>query len=170
MENELNYTQTNITFLEHYKKLDNLLKDYFSSNDGVTEYINQMEFVPFADRKYVSTWDYDYQSLKRARRIRNQLTHDVGTMNLDISSLDDLNFVDSFYNRIMTYSDPFTLIRKGKENEKMKNYQLKKARQTQQPTVTTISKNNTGTQQEKENVRKKSFFNRLWTKIKNFFS
>lgn len=107
----------NLEFQEEYKRLDRLCKDYLSSAEGVSEYIRQMESTPWSNRRYVFTWEDDYKQLKHVRWVRNQLAHEVGTLNSDICTEDDLDWVQSFYNRIMDGSDPFTVIRKAKAEE-----------------------------------------------------
>ena len=107
----------NLEFQEEYKRLDRLCKDYLSSTEGVSEYIRQMEATPWSNRRYVFTWEDDYKQLKHVRWVRNQLAHEVGTLNSDICTEDDLDWVQSFYNRIINGSDPFTVIRKAKIEE-----------------------------------------------------
>lgn len=105
----------NVKFQEEYKRLDRLCKDYLSSTEGVSEYIRQMELTPQADRWYVYTWESDYKQLKHMRWVRNQLAHEVGTLDSDICTEEDLSWVQCFYDRIMDGQDPFTTIRKAKE-------------------------------------------------------
>ena len=45
-----------IIFFEEYKKLDNLCKDLLGSNQGVTQYVNEMEQIPFEKSKLVESW------------------------------------------------------------------------------------------------------------------
>lgn len=107
----------NLEFQEEYKRLDRLCKDYLSSAEGVSEYIRQMDSTPPCNRRYVLSWEDDYKQLKHIRWVRNQLAHEVGTLNSDICAKDDLDWVQSFYNRIMNGSDPFTIMRKAKIEE-----------------------------------------------------
>lgn len=118
----------NVEFQEEYKRLDRLCKDYLSSTEGVSEYISQMELAPWNDRRYVSTWEDDYKQLKHVRWVRNQLAHEVGTLNSDICTEDDLDWVQSFYNGIMNGSDPFSIIRKAKDEERRRTAQQRKMR------------------------------------------
>ena len=110
----------NLDFQEEYKRLDRLCKDYLSIAEGVSEYIRQMEATPWSNRRYVLTWEDDYKQLKHVRWVRNQLAHEVGTLNSDICTEDDLYWVQSFYNRIINGSDPFTVIRKSKAEEALR--------------------------------------------------
>lgn len=150
----------NIVFQEEYKRLDRLCKDYLSSTEGVSEYIRQMESTPWSNRRYVFTWEDDYKQLKHVRWIRNQLAHEVGTLNSDLCTENDLDWVQSFYNRIINGSDPFSIIRKARE-------ETLRANQRTQTRNATVSVKFNPTQSEQP---KRSLWNRLIAKIKNFFS
>ncbi len=154
------YIYINITFQEEYKKLDKLCKDCFSSVDGVSEYIRQMEKEQYSLRRFITSWEYDYKMLKHIRWVRNQLSHEIGTLHSDICTQEDLYFVTNFYNEIMKCKDPLAQMRVLKENEE-KTHSRKNttsiSKQTEQNTP--INKTN-----------KKSIFSKLLEKIKNFFS
>ena len=47
-----------------------------------------------------STWDADYKQLKHFRWLRNQLAHEVGTLNADFCTEEDLALLKKFYSRI----------------------------------------------------------------------
>ncbi len=148
----------NLEFQEEYKRLDRLCKDYLSSAEGVSEYIRQMESTPWSNRRYVFTWEDDYKQLKHVRWVRNQLAHEVGTLNSDICTEDDLDWVQSFYNRIMDGSDPFTVIRKAKAEKALR------AKQQEQARKATVADHPKPTQP------KPSLWYRLITNIKKIFS
>ena len=162
-----------IEFQENYKRLDCLCKDSLSSNEGVSEYIRQMESTSWVDRRYVNSWEDDYKMLKHVRWIRNQLAHEVGTLEAGICQIDDLNYIKDFYNRILNGTDPFTCIRKAKEIEqerqtesqlllkaKKLGQEKQKAKQSFPPQKTDVPNKN---QQEL------SFWKKIATKIKNLF-
>ena len=148
----------NLEFQEEYKRLDRLCKDYLSSTEGVSEYIRQMESTPWSNRRYVFTWEDDYKQLKHIRWVRNQLAHEVGTLNSDICTADDLDWVQSFYNRIMDGSDPFTVIRKAKAEEALRAKQQEQARKA------------TVADHPKQTQPKPSLWDRLIANIKKIFS
>lgn len=148
----------NVEFQEEYKRLDRLCKDYLSSTEGVSEYISQMKSAPWNDRRYVSTWEDDYKQLMHVRWVRNQLAHEVGTLNSDICTEDDLDWVQSFYNRIMNGSDPFTILRKAKEEEALR---AKQQAQTRRAAVSG---------QPKQTQPRPSLWDRLIANIKKIFS
>ena len=148
----------NLEFQEEYKRLDRLCKDYLSSAEGVSEYIRQMEATPWSNRLYVFTWEDDYKQLKHVRWVRNQLAHEVGSLNSDICTEDDLDWVQSFYNRILNGSDPFTIIREAKAEEAL---QAKQQAQARKATVA---------DHPKPPQPKPSLWDRLIANIKKFFS
>ena len=148
----------NLEFQEEYKRLDRLCRDYLSSREGVSEYIRQMESTPFCNRRYVFTWEEDYKQLKHVRWIRNQLAHEVGSLNSDICTEDDLDWVQSFYNRIFYGSDPFTIIREAKAEEALRAKQQAQARKA------------TVADHPKPPQPKPSLWDRLIADIKKFFS
>ena len=111
-----------IIFFEEYKKLDNLCKDLLGSNQGVTQYVNEMEQIPFEKSKLVESWQYDYKMLKHIRWIRNNIAHNNGDSECSES---DVQYVKNFYQRIINRTDSFSLInveiRKAEDNQASKN-------------------------------------------------
>ena len=145
-----------IEFQEEYKRLDRLCKDYLSSNEGVSEYIRQMESTSWDNRRNVYTWEDDYKQLKHVRWLRNQLAHEVGTLDSGLCTPEDLKWVKSFYNRIINGNDPFTIIRKAKQAHRAKQ-QAQVAKQNSDNPL-------------KQTPQKTSFWNRLIANIKDFFA
>lgn len=103
--------QSNIEFLEEYKKLDKLCKDMYSGYEGVSSYITEMEETEYNRPLTISTWDTTYKQLKHLRWKRNQLAHE-----LDISSefctQDDIDWVKQFHSDILTGNDPLAVANK----------------------------------------------------------
>ena len=102
-------------FFEAYKRLDKLCSEMYSYQNGVSEYIAQMERHTYKGQYRVPTWNNDYKQLKHVRWVRNQIAHDSGSY--QISEVGDLNFVQEFYSRIFSGGDPLTLLRKAVESE-----------------------------------------------------
>lgn len=96
-------------FFETYKRLDKLCREIFDCQNGVSEYISQMENTP-KGRNKVASWDSDYKALKHLRWLRNRIAHD--TTEGSISKQDDILWAESFYNRIMKQEDPFSQLRR----------------------------------------------------------
>lgn len=154
MDNQVNL---NINFQEAYKRLDRLCKDCFAGNDGVSEYIRQLENEQWKLRKYNLWQDDDYKMLKHVRWIRNKLSHEVDTFQSDLCTQDDLDFVIDFYNDIMDCLDPLAQLYKFEENEKK-----------QKQKINTTSKPKEYDQTKKD--KKKSIFAKFIEKIKKLFS
>ena len=114
----------NIVFLEEYKRLDSLLKDFSEGDEaGVTKYINQMDITPMDKQLLVESWYYDYKTLKHLRWVRNKLAHDEGSLDEELCTEDDINWLKGFYQRILDKDDPFSIIEeksKPKKAEKPK--------------------------------------------------
>ena len=154
----------NIDFLEEYKSVDNICKDIFGTKEGISEYIRRMEITPWNDYKYVSSWQSDYSEIKHARWIRNQITHENGTMDSDICSQDDLDWIIDFRQRILTSFDPFAIIRNAKEEETKK--QIQRQQELKRPQQNDIKRENNFTSESESRKEKIS----LWQRIKNFFT
>lgn len=122
-------------FFEEYKRLDRLCSDMYSCQNGISEYIAQMENNSNQGRCRVSSWESDYKTLKHVRWVRNQIAHDSGSC--QISEPEDLTFVLDFYDRIFSGQDSLTLLRKAIEAEAERQRQQKKqqANQVSTPTV-----------------------------------
>ena len=101
-------------FFEEYKRLDKLCGEILSCQNGVSEYITQMECTS-QGRYKVPSWDKDYRMLMLLRMARNQIAHDV-TGGI-ISEKADLSWVTNFYERIMSQDDPFAQLRKAEKWE-----------------------------------------------------
>ena len=127
-------------YFEEYKRLDKLCQDFVNSREGVTAYIQEMDNTSLNDQKYVDSWDVDYRNLRRARGIRNQLAHAIGTLNSNFCNENDVRWIQSFYDRILKGEDPIPVMIKSKkaylENEK------KEARTIKKKTTETLSATN----------------------------
>lgn len=102
----------NLEFQEEYKKLDKLCKDLFSSKDGITQYINEMDQTYSEYRRYINDWNYVYKTLKHMRYIRNKLAHDIGAFEENLCSLSDINWLVNFYDSILNCNDPLAELRR----------------------------------------------------------
>lgn len=147
-------------FQEGYKKLDNLCRDCYSSIDGVSEYIRRMKNEQDCSKMLIASWEYDYKMLKHVRWIRNKLSHEVGTLQSDICTQDDLDFVTIFYDKIIKCTDPLTQIRILKED-------LRKTKNSKNTVYSgeTINQSKPIIKNAKESV-----FSKLLMKIKELFS
>lgn len=157
-----------IEFQEAYKRLDRLCRDYLSSQEGVSEYIRQMDNTPWRDRCYVLSWETTYKQLKHIRWVRNQLAHEVGTLDSDICTMKDLEYVRSFYDSILNGTDPFTVIRKAKEQKNEEQRVRQKASREQTQREQTRREPTAGAENDQVS-RKEPFIKRMIAKIKRWF-
>lgn len=106
----------NYEFFDEFKALDNLCRDiYGGSVDnklGVTLYLEDMDKKAHRGSINVSGWVSDYNRLKSARNIRNELAHSRNSMTVDICSQEDIDFVRSFRAKILNQTDPLAMLRK----------------------------------------------------------
>ncbi len=102
----------NVGFSDLYKQVDRFIKDAYSSQEGVSEYIRQMESLGYRFRAYVGCWDKDYKMLKHVRWIRNQLSHEV-SYDSDICGEDDYDWLASFSARLYSANDPISVGRRA---------------------------------------------------------
>ena len=175
-----------LEFQEAYKSLDKLCRECLSSYDGVSGYIRLMESEWYGEQ-YVSTWNSDLKKLKHVRWVRNQLSHEVGTLESNICSQFDLEFVDDFYERIMNTTDPLAILRKAQEIENQQENNLKQ--EYNQSNDFKQENNYVNDAQNSEPILgyphysdqwnelmspsidgEKPFLRKVWEKIKNFFS
>ena len=102
----------NFDFLELYKSTDRFIKDAYSSDKGISAYIELMREKNYTSRTL--GWKADMDNLIRVRKIRNLLSHEV-SIDSDICSQEDYEWLEGFYNRLMTANDPLSLERKQRE-------------------------------------------------------
>lgn len=98
----------NITFLEEYKHLDKLIKEMFGTVKGVSDYID------IATTTYNLQYNNDIKTLKHLRYIRNRLTHDTDTLNTQMCTQADIDWLEGFYQKVYSVSDPLSLSLKTK--------------------------------------------------------
>ena len=147
--------ELNVDFLEQYKQLDKLCKDMYSSGEGVSSYIKDMESASCSEKQCVYNWDAIYKQLKHIRWLRNQLAHEID-INTDFCDQNDIDWVKQFYKSIFNGNDPLAIARQSKQQVGTRTTKLD----------STIVKSNNAV---KEKPRK-SLWSRFASKIKNLFS
>ncbi len=116
----------NGAFLEEFKRIDKLCREIYRSEKGVTSYIENMTRISPYESKNIPNWNIDLQRLKELRHLRNRLSHEIGTLDLNMCSQHDIDWIKIFYNRILNQSDPIALLYKNrKENAAQKKYSSK---------------------------------------------
>jgi len=148
--------EQNVEFQEKYKQLDAICKDMFSSRDGVTQYIYEMEKTDWQYRRFVLDWDDTYKQLKHMRCLRNQLAHETGTFDSDLCTEYDIEWLTDFYNSILHTTDPLAMVGKAVRAAKER-----KTREKIQTTTYTFNEN------KKQKI---SLWDRIKLKIKQWFS
>lgn len=115
-------SKLNDEFLEAFKRLDKVCREMYMADKGVTSYINDMENVSQFEALSIANWDTDLRRLKQLRHLRNQLSHEVGTLNEDMCTQNDMDWLRSFYKRIFNQTDPLALlhIKRGKSKQQVK--------------------------------------------------
>lgn len=98
-------------FFEEYKHLDKICSEIYSCQDGIKQYIADMEENSANGQLRVPGWNSDYQKLKHVKWVRNKIAHESGIV--QFSTEEDLAFVKTFYDRILSGDDPLTLLHKS---------------------------------------------------------
>lgn len=107
----------NYTFLEEYKNLDQLCRQIFMSDKGVTTYIDEMKAIPTFDANVIQNWSSDLSRLKDLRHTRNILSHEVGTLQQNMCTQNDIDWLKEFRLRIINQTDPLALFDKYKKSK-----------------------------------------------------
>lgn len=108
-------TKLEIEFFDEFKSVDNICKDMFQTQQGVTEYINQMEDNDLLGSRSVSNWNEKYKMLKHLRWLRNQIAHDSGAPELEENDLVELQH---FHTQLLNQKDPLAIIFKANRESK----------------------------------------------------
>lgn len=103
--------------------MDNLCKDIFDAEKGVSTYIINME--EYTDGNVlVPYWYKDLKRLKRYWHIRNLIAHETNVYEEDYCTLEDGNWILDFYQKILTGQDPLSIyqnaLKQQESNQKNK--------------------------------------------------
>ena len=101
-------TQLDNEFFEEYKRLDRLCSDMYSCQDGIRQYLEDMECQFSAGEKVVPNWMQDYRKLRGLRKRRNTLAHNVSEY--QVCTERDIEDVKDFTNRILRRQDPLAML------------------------------------------------------------
>lgn len=97
---------------EEFKRVDGICRDMFSSQRGVSEYIEQMERDFAYGRQRIPLWERDYRSLKRVRWLRNQIAHEMTATDC---TTDDVGYLQAFHDRLLQQKDPLAVLRRARK-------------------------------------------------------
>ena len=107
----------NVSFLEEYKRLDRLCCEIYRADKGITSYIEDMKSKELTECQFPHTWNSDLSNLLRLRKIRNQLTHEIGTLNVPLCTQADVDWLQGFRQKIYQAADPLALLHKMQSRE-----------------------------------------------------
>ena len=107
-------SRLNDEFMENYKRIDAFCRDTYRADKGVTSYIDEMSRIGGATWGVLG-WNETLNKLKNYRHIRNAYTHDVGTSYTDICTQEDVEWLQSFYDKLMSAQDPISLYTQKKQ-------------------------------------------------------
>lgn len=110
----------NVNFFENYKKLEKLCNEILSVNNGVTQYINEMENILSSKYHSIPNWNSDLSSLKRLRHLRNQMAHNEGAFSENLCTINDVEWIINFHSRILKQTDPLALLHQKETSSKTK--------------------------------------------------
>lgn len=104
-------------FINSYKKLEKLCGEIYGSKHGISSYIDEMICTPSASQ-YILGWNEDLKMLKHYRWVRNKIVHEPDCSEDNMCEQDDAEWLDNFYSRIMSQTDPLTLYRTATNQKK----------------------------------------------------
>lgn len=114
-----------MSFFQEYKRLDNLCKDLFSNDKGISTYIKHMEKYSVNAQK-IPDWNINLNKLKKYRHIRNLIAHEDNVDESDYCNKSDEKWIINFYNSIIKQNDPLALYEKSlRVNSKTSNLSKK---------------------------------------------
>lgn len=160
----------NLRFQESYKRLDALCKDIFTSTDGVSRYIYEMEIANPLYYRSVPNWDRVYKQLKHLRWVRNQFAHEVGTLESDLCTENDIAWLAEFYDSILTTTDPLAQVGRIKRESERRQVRTVPSRQIQEPVAPPPPATVQDAPNREQKEGKTSLWRKLKDKIKSWFS
>ena len=142
--------ETEERLFEEYKAVDNICRDSFSSQSGVSQYITEMERYYSYGRSFISSWDNYCRMLKRVKKLRNNIAHETSVTDCNEK---DIIWLEDFYRRLLEQQDPLALLRTAKRKQSNCPPRREDAQKNvpQQPII-----RNTNLQYEKEPSPKKN--------------
>lgn len=94
---------------DEYKRVDNICRDMFLGQSGISQYITEMEQNSSYGGAKVPLWDRDYRRLKHVRWLRNQIAHESFVTDCNE---EDVAWLEGFHSRLLKQQDPLALLRK----------------------------------------------------------
>ncbi len=94
-----------MSFMDSYKRLDNLCKTFPDYPKGISSYIEVMECSNQIRYRCIG-WSSDYDRLKKYRYIRNRIAHDNGIYEDEVCDSNDIDWLEDFHSRLLNQTDP----------------------------------------------------------------
>lgn len=95
-------------FFEEYKRLDRICSDMYSSRNGISQYISDMESKSRRGEYSVPNWRLIYRDLLHLRHLRNLIAHESGEC--PFCSEEDIETLRQLSLEILTQQDPLSLL------------------------------------------------------------
>ena len=105
--------KNNALFLDEYKKLNDICRESLDMNEGVAEYVKQMETAE-GPKKNVDAWVDDYHFLSKCLHIDGLLEDEIMSGKAQCTK-DDIAMLKKFRKRISKGEDPILELRKYHE-------------------------------------------------------
>ena len=123
-----------VEFLNEYLPVEKICNEIYGEN-GVTAYINDMQYRTDYEKRLVYNWDAEFKKLKHLRWLRNQIVHPNNSYEVTQQDLIDIRI---FHNKLLKQQDPLALLRKeiakaNKEQRELKLQLKNSQKKTQQP-------------------------------------
>lgn len=113
-----------VRLLEKYKRLEKFCRDSYSSQDGVNQYITEMEHNFSRGRSLISSWDNDCRMLKRVKKLRDKIAHEPSVTDCNEK---DIVWLEDFYSRLLNRQDSLALLAKFNWEQEKAAYMRKAA-------------------------------------------
>jgi len=114
-------TNTDIDFLEIYKRVDRICADKYGTANGISEYIADMERNMSPGKSVVPSWEQTFRDLKHLRWVRNQMVHEPSFPGCEE---DDLDLIETFYEDVMRARDPLAKLRRRQTQQSVKAHSI----------------------------------------------
>lgn len=114
-------SQINFEIFNEYKSVDKFCKECYSSEKGVTTYIDYMNNVSVSESSGIPNWNETKSMLIRIRKLRNDMAHEDGAFEYADGTQTDLDWLKEFHIKLLNQSDPLCLWYKKKNELNSKN-------------------------------------------------